>query len=85
MGSVTPAVNPQDTLILTRSLFDENIEKHPNLLVNLLKGEQYTQFNGLDTFETIQKEVEPWMRDQVVKWMLEVLFQKFTVFRRFNA
>ena len=71
MGSVTPAANPEEQLILTSTLFDPNIEKHVNLLSNLLVGADNCQQDGTRVFQ-VQKEVEPWMRDQVVKWMLEV-------------
>ena len=71
MGSVTPAANPEEQLILTSTLFDPNIEKHVNLLSNLLVGADNCQQDGTRVLQ-VQKEVEPWMRDQVVKWMLEV-------------
>ena len=71
MGSVTPAANPEEQLILTTTIFDPNIEKHENLLANLLIGADNCQQDGTRVCQ-VQKEVEPWMRDQVVKWMLEV-------------
>jgi len=68
MGS-TP--HPEEQLILTRTLLDPNIERHENLLSNLLKGAANSQTDNESLFSK-QREVEPWMRDQVVKWMLEV-------------
>ena len=76
MGSVTPAANPEEQLILTTTIFDPNIEKHENLLANLLIGADNCQQDGTRVFQ-VQKEVEPWMRDQVVKWMLEVIKEFF--------
>ena len=72
MGDTTPS-GTQDQLILTTTLFDPNIERHENLLINLLKGSENSKHNGAQMF-LVQKEVEPWMRDQVVKWMLEVVY-----------
>ena len=77
MGSVTPAANPEEQLILTTTIFDPNIEKHENLLANLLIGADNCQQDGTRVFQ-VQKEVEPWMRDQVVKWMLEVIKEFFS-------
>lgn len=69
MGS-TP--NPEEQLILTRTLLDPNIERHENLLANLLRGAANSQRDKNVSLFSTQREVEPWMRDQVVKWMLEV-------------
>lgn len=83
MGSVTPAANPEEQLILTSTLFDPNIEKHVNLLSNLLIGADNCQQDGTRVFQ-VQKEVEPWMRDQVVKWMLEVCEEQKCSVRTFS-
>ena len=62
----------QDTLILTKTEYDPNIEHHPSLLDNLLKSSTHSEINGF-YFQQLQTEIQPWMRDQVVKWMLEVI------------
>merc|ERR1711990_234080 len=81
MGS-TP--NPEEQLILTRTLLDPNIERHENLLANLLRGAANSQRDKSVSLFSTQCEVEPWMRDQVVKWMLEVCEEQKCSIRTFS-
>lgn len=74
--------NSEETLILTKTEYDPNIEHHPSLLDNLLKSSTHSEINGF-YFDQLQTEIQPWMRDQVVKWMLEVCEEQQVNLRTF--
>ena len=58
---------------LLDSLAPNQFRTFLSLLDNLLKSSTHSEINGF-YFDQLQTEIQPWMRDQVVKWMLEVSY-----------
>ena len=66
-------LTPEPKLEQIPSLAPNYVRTFFSLLDNLLKSSTHSEINGF-YFDQLQTEIQPWMRDQVVKWMLEVSY-----------